>query len=244
MKVFLSLCVLVTVLSWEVYGAQLTFSNTLGNNMVLQREPSTANIWGWANPNDAVKTTFRNENYAVTADKNGAWLISLKPTPAGGPYTITVTSSSSGEATLSNVLFGDVYLCGGQSNMQFTVCDAFNATQEIAEAANFPQIRVFTVGQGNISSTPENELLSVQEKWSVASAVSIGDQTIGMNNWTYFSAVCWFYGKYLTQTFPKLPIGLISSNCFGKSHSKLRSLECDDCPLFKDENYSCSLVSR
>ena len=76
-------------------------------------------------------------------------------------------------------------LCSGQSNMQFTVASAFNATEEIAAAANFPFIRLFTASLIS-SNTPQNQLLGIEEPWSVASPEAVGN-----GNWSYFSAV-WF----------------------------------------------------
>ena len=99
-------------------------------------------------------------------------------------------------------------LCSGQSNMQFTVLQGFNATAEIAAAANFPFIRLFTAALIS-SNTPENQLLGIEQPWSVASPAAIGN-----GNWSYFSAVCWFYGR---DIFEKLnyPIGMIDTDWGG-----------------------------
>lgn len=111
---------------------------------------------------------------------------------------------------LDDVYFGDVWLCGGQNNMQFTVNMAFNASQEIALANNYPHIRLFTwVGQGAISTQPQPPPKPTTQPWSVANATSINGQP-----WTHFSAVCWFYGKELYDRY-KVPIGLVSSNWGG-----------------------------
>lgn len=93
--------------------------------------------------------------------------------------------------------------------MQFTVDSAFNYTEEIAAANNYPNIRVFTVGQSHYSSTPLNQLAAFAQGWSVASSSSIG-----AGNWSEFSAVCWFTGRDLYDKY-QVPIGLISSNWGG-----------------------------
>lgn len=94
------------------------FSNTLGDHMVLQRDVDTATIWGSAAPSAQISTTFNGQKYSTTAGSDGVWRQVLPSTPAGGPYTITSTASTGGTLSLSDVLFGDVYLCGGQSNME------------------------------------------------------------------------------------------------------------------------------
>lgn len=121
------------------------------------------------------------------------------------PHVITHAA----KVALEDVYFGDVWLCGGQSNMQMTVNQAFNASEEIALADKYPEIRLFTVGQGNFSSHPVQTLSSITQPWSVASSKSING-----NPWAYFSAVCWFFGKNLYDR-NKVPLGLISSNWGG-----------------------------
>jgi len=183
-------------------------SNTLGSNMVLQQAPQSANLWGQSQAADTITVNFNSQNYQTTSDSNGFWLISLPPTPASfNAYTITINGNPSGNsAVLSNVLFGDVYLCGGQSNMQFTVDSAFNASTEVPEANNYPNIRVFTVGQGTWSFTPLEYLNTIEQQWSVASNTSIGG-----GNWTFMSAVCWFTGRNIYNQ-QQIPLGLISNN--------------------------------
>jgi len=151
-----------------------------------------ASIWGWLQSGDtSVTVSFNSKMYNAKVSDN-EWRVDLDPTPAGGPHTILITGSGGSKAVLDNVLFGDVWICSGQSNMQFSLKAAFNSTEEIADADNFPNIRLFTVGQGNASNTPLQNLASIEEKWSVASSTSVGNGV-----WTYFSAVCWLYGKYL-----------------------------------------------
>lgn len=87
-----------------------------------------------------------------------------------------------------------------------TVSEVFNATEEAAKANNYPNIRVFTVGQTTVSNTPLPELASIEQPWSVSSSASIGAAA-----WSYFSAACWFFGRDLYDRY-KVPLGLISSN--------------------------------
>jgi len=185
-------------------------SNALGSHMVLQRAPQKANIWGWAAANDQVTVTFNQKTYTATAAATGgAWSVLLDATSAGGPYTIDAASSSGLRASLTDVLFGDVYVCSGQSNMQFTVHSAFNNTAEIAAAALYSQIRLFTVGTSTSSATPLTEFATISQTWSVAAPA-----TVGVGDWNEFSAVCWFFGKNLYDQL-KVPIGLFSDNWGG-----------------------------
>jgi len=91
------------------------------------------------------------------------WRQALPPTAAGGPYTITFTASTGESGSLNDVLFGDVFLCSGQSNMQFSIPGVTNATAEAQRANDYPDIRIFSVGQGTQSKTPLTILGSIQE---------------------------------------------------------------------------------
>ena len=129
-----------------------SISATLGDHMVLQRAPASAVVWGFASPGATVTTTFirhgrLNAKYTSVAGSDGVWRAHLEPTAAGGPYTINFASSTGETAAINDVLFGDVYICGGQSNMQFSVGGNVNGSTYAKEADSYPNIRLFTVGQ-------------------------------------------------------------------------------------------------
>jgi sialate O-acetylesterase len=109
--------------------------------------------------------------------------------------------------TLHDVLFGDVWICSGQSNMQLTVTQIYNGSEEIANAGNYPKIRVFTAALVP-SASPVEELLGIAENWSVASPESVSGPG-------YFSAVCWLYGRQIHQALNGRPIGLIATSWGG-----------------------------
>ena len=93
--------------------------------------------------------------------------------------------------------------------MEFALDDAFNKSAEVAAAARYPQIRLFTVGSGGFySHVPLTSLRTIEQPWSVASP-----QTVARGGmFGVFSATCWFFGRQLADANPGLPIGLISSN--------------------------------
>ncbi len=205
-------------------GAPFCFSNALGSSMVLQRAPSAAALWGFAPPGDHVVCALqRGDGDAAVAagglaDDAGEWLVSLPPQPAGGPYNITCSSTANPALTLTleDVLFGDVYLCGGQSNMVMGVRAMLNGSAEVEGAALFPHIRLLSLGQGTGfpggSSAPARvealrQLGTVQLPWSRASAA-----TVGGAEWSHFSAVCWVAGRSLAGTLGGgVPIGLVAA---------------------------------
>ena len=190
--------------------------------MVLQRAPQRAIIWGYGDTNtltilrmnDKVYTTVSHSESA-NAQNETVWTVTLDPVSDEGPFDIHVSqplvNGTLLTITLHDVLFGDVWLCSGQSNMQFTVSMMFNATEEIANASNYPKIRVFTAALVE-SAIPVGELLGIELNWSVASPQSIGGPT-----WTYMSAVCWLYGRMIHQALDGRPIGLIATSWGGTS---------------------------
>nr|CAB3266065.1 sialate O-acetylesterase-like [Phallusia mammillata] len=191
------------------------FASYFQNNMVLQREPHRAVIWGYGTVGAIVNVSIIQDVYStkVKAGPNGkgVWSVTFRPQPVGGAQQIQGVQDNHGLLNwilLKNVLFGDVWICSGQSNMQFTVSMMFNVSHELEIASNYPNVRVMTPGQ-NVSDTPLHDLLSIEQGWSVASKESIGGQ-----NDKYFSAVCWLYGRHLNDVL-KVPIGLIASDWGG-----------------------------
>ena len=96
---------------------KFSLSSTLGSNMVLQRAPQAALVWGFAATGSSIKTTFLGQSYTSTSDATGIWRQSLPPQAATAtPATFSFTSSTGEPAiTITNVIFGDVYICSGQS---------------------------------------------------------------------------------------------------------------------------------
>ncbi|PVD29016.1 hypothetical protein C0Q70_11613 [Pomacea canaliculata] len=175
--------------------------------MVLQRAPQKAVIWGTATVEGDkvtahVVATGVNIAPVVTTVSHGVWKLKLQPVSSPGPFTINVTSSE-GHVTLTDVLFGDVWLCSGQSNMYFQMSQVMNNTAELQTAHSFPNIRFARVA--NVESATPRLNTSFSTPWS-------GPQnTAALRS---FSAVCWLFAEYL---YPHInhPIGLIESSWGG-----------------------------
>jgi sialate O-acetylesterase len=188
--------------------------------MVLQRAPQRAVVWGFGDPSKLTILTMNNEIYTTisrleAANEHGEsiWSVTLDPVTDEGPFDIHVAQPLANGTlvtiTIHDVLFGDVWICSGQSNMQLTVSLISNATEEIANAGKYPKIRVFTAAD-KPSATPVEELLGITLNWSVASPKSIGGP-----DWSYMSAVCWLYGRMIHQALGGRPIGLIAATWGG-----------------------------
>ena len=133
-----------------VLPAQVTLPKILSSHMVMQRD-LPVHVWGMASPGQSVTVAFRGESRLVNADQLGHWNAYLKPGPAGGPFTLTVTpgpasnqASNQGAITREDIMVGDVWVASGQSNMEFPLNRSSTAAQDLPNAAN-PQIRLLMI---------------------------------------------------------------------------------------------------
>ncbi|KAI8520059.1 hypothetical protein Bbelb_033160 [Branchiostoma belcheri] len=187
-----------------------------GNHMVLQQGPHRAVLWGYGEVGATVNVSSTSGGFYSTQvyegyDGRGVWKVTLQPTAAGGPYQFQGVHDNQGMLQwilLKDVMFGDVWVCSGQSNMEFTVRQGFNASAAIAEAANFSDIRLFTADLVQ-SDKPLYDLDKILQPWAVASSESVGGA-----DWKYFSAVCWFFGRDLYKHLG-YPIGLVATSWGG-----------------------------
>ncbi len=170
----------------------------IGDNMVLQQNQKTT-IWGWADPGEEVMVgvSWHNMKWAVTAGRNGRWEYKMNPPKAGGPYEMTLSGKNT--ITIKNILVGEVWVCSGQSNMQWSVLASANATEEIA-AANYPNLRLFTV-QREVAEEPQSDC---KGGWTSCSPETVPD----------FSAVGYFFGRELHQKL-SVPVGMIHTSWGG-----------------------------
>jgi len=182
--------------------AEVKLARIFGDHMVLQAN-KPIRIWGTANPNEVVKVEIDGKIQNCTTNQNGKWLVAFKEGKGyGGPYTINVKSNQN-ELILKDVLFGEVWLCSGQSNMAFAVARSGDSKQDISES-NQNQIRLFKIDKDK-SPTPLNEFRN-QPSWAIASPKSVRT----------FSAVGYYFGKRLFKDL-QVPIGLISSGAAGST---------------------------
>ncbi len=172
------------------------------DHAVLQRDRPIP-IWGEARPADRITVSINANSVHTRADASGHWRATLPAMAAGGPYSLGVHTQSGAGQTISDLLVGDVWLCSGQSNMEFPVSSSLNAAHEISEAAN-DSIRVLTVAHA-INPTPL-EHFSSPVAWQPADPAAIRD----------FSAVCYYFAREL-QKSESVPLGLIHSSWGGSN---------------------------
>lgn len=180
-------------------------SSIFSDNAVLQRGMSLP-VWGSADNGEKVTVKFAGQELSTTA-KDGKWMVRLAPVQAGGPYKMIISGTNTVE--LSNILVGEVWVCSGQSNMQFTLSRAINSTEAIA-AATDSHIRLYTVPL-RTSYTPVD---NIQASWQVCSPETVAN----------FSAVGYFFGRDLRKAL-NVPIGLINTSWGGTFAEAWTSLE-------------------
>jgi len=188
--------------------AEVILPAIVSSNMVLQRN-TTVVLWGWADANEkiTIEASWLDKVLKVRADDQGNWSFEVNTTSSKEPQTINIKSGAS-DISLENILFGEVWLCSGQSNMQQPVNGyggqpTFGATQAIANATN-PDLRLFTVDRVG-SKTPVKDV-EKYTPWQEASAENVAD----------FSAVAYFFGQQL-QEILDVPVGMIHTSWGGSS---------------------------
>lgn len=179
-----------TALNGALYPADLWLPSIFSDHLVLQREMAIP-VWGTAAPAAEVKVTLAGKSAVANAGEDGCWEIELPKLDAGGPFTLEV-SAGAATRTYQDVLVGEVWLCAGQSNMDFTLAKtpkrSFSGVtdweKEVA-AADHPQLRMFTA-EWKMNEFPQRE---VPGRWAVCSPQTAGD----------FSAVAYYFGVTIQQ---------------------------------------------
>ena len=201
-------------------------SPMFGDNMVLQRGKPNK-FWGWAKPGAAIQVEVAGQMEKGMTGADGRWQVQIQPPAPGGPYTVKIFSAEQ-TVVLQEVLVGDVWLCGGQSNMELGLGRARNGADEI-KAAQHPEIRLFKVRQ-RVAYSPA---AVPQGSWKICTPETAGEGG-------GFSAVAYFFGRKLQDEL-HVPIGLIQ-DCWGgtpaeswMSPESLHALKDFDAPLAEIE---------
>jgi sialate O-acetylesterase len=196
----LALAALLVAPLAAIDAAELKLAAVFSDHMVLQRDRPVP-VWGWANAGEKVTVEFDGQTKSATVDSNGKWAVKLDPMQANAESrTLKVNG-----AVISDVLVGDVWVCGGQSNMERQLGPRppqpliLNWEEEVA-AANYPLIRHFGVAH----KAAREPLQDVTGSWAVCSPQTVKD----------FTAVGYFFGRELAQEL-KIPIGLLHSSWGG-----------------------------
>jgi sialate O-acetylesterase len=178
-------------------NAQVKLPGIFGDHMVLQRNQRLP-VWGWSSPGEKVTVLFKGQSKQTRADNHGNWKITLDPESAGGPFELKVEGGN--QIIFRDVLVGEVWICSGQSNMEFELNGVVNAEKEI-QSADYPEIRHIKIPHALSTSPLDNIQPSPWEKCSA--------ETAG-----HFTAVGYFFAREITKRL-HIPVGLINSSWGG-----------------------------
>ena len=218
MKKFFALCALLGAwIGMPTASATVKMPFIFSNHMVIQRD-KPIKVWGWADKNEKIKVTFNDKEYEVQADRKGDWSLQMEALPAGGPYELNVTGEDN-TLTFTDILMGDVWLCSGQSNMEFRMEEANTASEKLPNANN-QNIRLFFV-ERYMSYTPLDDFN--KGEWKVCSPEAAAK----------FTAVGYYFGKFVQEEVG-VPVGLIDSSWGGTDIQTWTSWEV----MVKDPKYA------
>lgn len=217
----------------NVNFGQVTLPKYISDGMVLQRE-QPIKIWGFARPDEKVLVRFLGKEYATVTQNDSVWSVMLPAQIAGGPHNISIKGSN--QIMVKNVLFGDVWLCSGQSNMELPMERLKDYYPEVYRSARNPMIRQFTVPK-------KYDFNQEKEDFSDGSWIEVSPKTI-----KDFSGVAYFFASKIYEN-EKIPIGLINSALGGSPAQSWMSEEglkkfpqyLDIAYQYRDEKYVDSI---
>jgi sialate O-acetylesterase len=186
--------------------AEIRLPKVFNSHMVMQRDKPLV-VWGWANPNEAIKVQLGSASAETKASASGEWKVTLPAMKAGGPYSLKVSGSSN--VQYDDVMIGEVWLCSGQSNMEMGIGMCNDAKEEIA-AADYPGIRLLMIPN---KWTPDPQSDTTESKnegtWKLCSP-----NTVAEGGWGGFSAAAYYFGRELHKQLG-VSIGLIDATWGG-----------------------------
>ncbi|MDT8886146.1 sialate O-acetylesterase [Aquirufa regiilacus] len=198
--------ILILILTTQLAFGQIKLPALVGDNMVLQRDKPTK-IWGWASPGEKIRIESRSKVIKTQSDKTGKWTAQLPAFAAGGPYDIRIN-----DVVIHNVLWGDVWLCAGQSNMVLPMERVKELYAEEIEKAQYPQIRNFFIPTISSKMLEKTDLpKSVWQETNPKNVLSMG-------------AVSYFFAKKLFEK-NHIPIGIINASVGGSPIESWLSLD-------------------
>jgi len=194
-------------------GAGLCVSNVFQTNMVLQRDKPVS-IWGWADPGEQVTVSFAGQTASAMAEADRSWEVILEGMPANNMPQVMLVKGKNTTLELENILVGDVWVLGGQSNMEFELSKVDDGALEVV-SANFPQIRLLTMPHGKgFDSVRSFERLYEWSDWS-SRHFRKGDWDVcSPETVREFSAIGYVFGRRLFMA-SGVPIGLIDASIGG-----------------------------
>jgi sialate O-acetylesterase len=192
----ISLIILIIILVQNSF-ADVRLPLIFGNNMVLQRHQPIM-VWGWAEAGEKITVQLNKQEKKVITGKGGKWKIAMDPESAGGPYNLNVIGKNT--ISYTNVMVGEVWVCSGQSNMEWPLISTNDAMQEI-QLANFPNIRHIKIPL-SVAAEPKEDIK--EGEWKVCSPLTAAS----------FTAIGYYYAKQLNQEL-KVSIGIINATWGG-----------------------------
>lgn len=190
--------ILGMLLAGKVF-ADVRLPRLLSDGAILQRDVPVT-IWGWADRNERVQVFLDGKRVGVGTVNDGAWMIEVGPFPAGGPHRLLVAGRN--RVAVDDIWFGDVWVAGGQSNMELTMERVATRFPDIGDGANYPLVREFKVPRGSRFDAPADDFDDGQWKSTTPESVLSS------------SAVAYFFARDLHERYD-VPIGIISSNYGG-----------------------------
>lgn len=193
-----NLLLAAAVFSGMLANAQLHTARLFADSMVLQRNIPVP-VWGWAGPGDKITVKFHRQVKTTVTGRNGSWKVSLAAEPAGGPYLLTVEGRT--RNIFKDVWVGDVWICSGQSNMEWNVANSNNSKEEIA-GADFPKIRHIKITTA-VAGKPLADI-GGSSGWHSATPANVEN----------FTAVGYFFAREIYRK-TSVPIGLVNTTWGG-----------------------------
>lgn len=195
-SIFISFCFF---LSYSTANSQLRLPSIISSGMVLQQNDSVT-LWGWAYPGEPVtiQPSWESQGYLVYADNGAKWKLKIKTPVAGGPFNIRFTGSAT--IVLSDVWSGEVWLCSGQSNMEWSYRHGLHYMKNDFDAPANAKLRLFHIPR----TTADHPQEDLKAEWKVADS----------NTLKTFSAVAYYFGRKINEEL-NVPVGLIHASWGG-----------------------------